>query len=662
MNGVIKKIHVSGRLKQNLINILSGKTNKGPMTDFTKYGKEAVNELAKKAVDKMLDEMAVEYDPQHPERMHPKVQSDIEKEKTLYGKHPAFPKMSSQDKQKFAELISSKRFKDVVEKVKRYAGQNIGSINDLLPSLFSVLMSIVDIEKDNREQLERLAVKLVMQDNNIKQGEIEFDVKLVDMGQNNLDKVKIKLQQEDPIEATEDMANLDLEVAKRRFINGLIHGAAEKGQYMFHLVEDELKSIDPDLPNMYGLVQSLGDYMYWIIPDMVGAQADDEAPPPAGMSKIEKLPDGRYKVTARAVNFPLLIHETTKGVMEVISLHGLPRDKDVAQKVLTKADFLDAEMWDMRFGPGLWEKFVDVIGVEDQEIRSYLYGKIVSMPAAEFHDFMSQLMSGSKDGKRKLVALAKDIRDDIKKQEYEDGMKRAKDDLKNIDEIAAKKAIEYILNEQVLKKIPLSNKDKFHYKLMTGNMTDDELKSYLSEKSKARLIIQKFGDIEKLKKVLLDIDDGELMSYFIRMRDWSNWPEFEKTIKDKIAGGNETYAPLYYSYLSLKKNQRVVGTLEVPDSHPVLGKNLATDRQKKNGTEIYEHPDSTNKFAINTRKDDNVTIYVARVYKNAYPEFAGRKHLNAYRLGTFLDKEKAYDRIIKSKQIAEKKLKKNSIQ
>ena len=50
------------------------------------------------------------------------------------------------------------------------------------------------------------------------------------------------------------------------------------------------------------------------------------------------------------MTFPVLVHELHKGVMEYLSLHGLPGDKELRQKVMDKTDFLEDEMWDLRLG------------------------------------------------------------------------------------------------------------------------------------------------------------------------------------------------------------------------------------------------------------------------------------------------------------------------
>ena len=45
----------------------------------------------------------------------------------------------------------------------------------------------------------------------------------------------------------------NLERQKRRFINSLIQGSSKKALYLFHMVEERLNQINPDLVNLYSL-------------------------------------------------------------------------------------------------------------------------------------------------------------------------------------------------------------------------------------------------------------------------------------------------------------------------------------------------------------------------------------------------------------------------
>ena len=165
-----------------------------------------------------INEQGIQYD--GPERMASDIQSKIEKGETPLSDNPAFPE--SEDQSTFEELIASKRFKDVVEKVKRYTGMTDISGQNAFMQLQRLLMSAVQqvkqIENGNEEQLENLAVELVKKEMSIPDDAFQYDVKLLG-SPGQMDKSKLAKQSEEPsseeIQQTfgvsEDEAEEDLE-------------------------------------------------------------------------------------------------------------------------------------------------------------------------------------------------------------------------------------------------------------------------------------------------------------------------------------------------------------------------------------------------------------------------------------------------------------------
>lgn len=388
-----------------------------------------------------IQEMAMDFDPTHKMRPGQGTQTNIEKDKTLYKQHPAFPQ--GNEKQKYVEILASKNFKNVVEKIKRYYGKQITNAAELMSAIMSISHNIIEFEKGNQDTLKELIIKLVRQEYNIKEDDIIFDLEFISPGDDPADQMAKfphkKPQIKDFEETAEELAKLDLEVAKRRFINGLIQGSALKGQYAFHLIEQELNNIHPQLSELYGMIMSLTHFQYW--QDLQFLMDDDDGPQPnaAGMVEVDFDENKVPIVRARGLDFVVLLQETIKGIMEVLSLHGLPKDTKTRKKVLAKTDFLNAEKWDILFGAGMWEAFLDAVDAEDYEIKNYLYSRIVQMPAEEFNNFMKELLNKTDKGKQKLKQLANQIKSDMKKWDAEDALKMAKktqkpdDDIDNID-------------------------------------------------------------------------------------------------------------------------------------------------------------------------------------------------------------------------------------
>lgn len=397
----------------------------------------------------LLNERAVDYDPQHPERMNPNVERSLSTGSHSLGGHPAFPPTSGG--QSFEEKIASQRFKDVVNKVKRYSGEQRVSQQVIIKTM-NALKTVLEIEKDHKEELNKLAAKLVKKEFGLKD---EIDL-IPDMGQSpSMEGMKVDEPEEEyESEDVEDMESVEAEVKKRRLINAMIQGASKKGHYMFHLIEAELNRIDPRLIDLYGLIMSVGDYQYWMVDDETIRQmidqtkvgkvttgvTDDQNDP---REESEKPEEKKHYVHGEGLIFPVVVHELIKGVMEVMSLPSLPENPKVKEYVLSKTDFVMGENWDLRLGPGIWEKFLDSIDEDAWEVKHYLYQEIIKMPTNEFNSFMKELLAGTQKGKRELAKLAGEIKQDIvadkydqseyerKKAEKEKSAKEVEDDFMN---------------------------------------------------------------------------------------------------------------------------------------------------------------------------------------------------------------------------------------
>jgi len=354
---------------------------------------------------------AVEYDPNHPERMHPQIEDKLSRDDHPLGGNRALPR--SIEGATFSQKIASKRFKDLVTKVKRYWG--VDSINQtMLMQMMQLLMEIKQLEKPHREELQQIAIDLVREEFDIPEDQVDIEAKLVD------GKISDEGMQDEPkeddleLDSEADVERVQAEVQKRRILNAIMQGAAKKGHYMFHMVEDEISSLNPRLINDYGKLMSMADITYWFIPDMSMAGGGGDM---KGGREYLDLSGEKPKIVAEAWCFPVLVHELIKGAMELLAAHGLPEDERIADYVMDKADFLKGEVWDMRLGPGIWEKFIDAIEGDAYDIKHYLYYEIAQMPVDEFHDFMRELLSGSQRGKQMLADLANDVQRDIRERE-----------------------------------------------------------------------------------------------------------------------------------------------------------------------------------------------------------------------------------------------------
>ena len=355
------------------------------------------------------------------ERMSPDIEQKLRSGEHPLGGHQAFPDVDKDGiPDNFEELIASQRFKDVVQKVKDATGvENIDpqTLMSLQPMLMQAAQRVLEIESQNKEALEELAVKLVVDEMGIPEGDLQFDATLEKPTTEGMQikpkepKKKKKKELEFPNfemedEAAKRLEKLDLEKQKRRFINSLIQGSAKKAHYMYHLIKEKLDEIDPDLVGLYSIVMSVNDLLYWVMPDMegmIGGGGAEQAM--AGKEELD-LETDPPTIKAQGLMFPILVHELYKGVMEYVSAHGLPSDPDMAEEVIGMEDTLPAEVWDLRLGPVIWEKFREVYPEElftsqdRKRLQNYFYYKFVNLPPEEFISLAKEILSGSDKGKQ----------------------------------------------------------------------------------------------------------------------------------------------------------------------------------------------------------------------------------------------------------------------
>jgi hypothetical protein len=419
----------------------------------------------KKEVLQLIKEDMIPYG-ENPNRIERSIERRITNRQNPLGANPAYPEGTPESN--FEEIMASDQFKSSIEKIKTYAGRkNIRVVDGrgviqlmaLVQLQMSLVRDMISKERNHKPQLEKLAVRLLKQDFNIPgelqvkvedgktiyyDGTLQYDISLtlpVDLSDTQTE-MEMEME-ENSEEVIENIEELDLEVAKRRFLNAMMAGAAFKGQYMFHMAEDEINAIDDELITEYGLLMAITEWAYFMIPPESAAAAASSDEQAGGSERVDFTTEPPTLI-CRARSFPILCHEIVKSYMEFMSAWGLPQSDEEgaeskAKYILSKADFLEAENWDLMLGPGFWGRFLEAIDENELDIKSKLYIKIAQMPPRDFNNFMKEVLKKSERSKRMMVDLANEIKEAITKEDYETAMNsydedEPEDDI-NLDDI-----------------------------------------------------------------------------------------------------------------------------------------------------------------------------------------------------------------------------------
>jgi hypothetical protein len=403
----------------------------------------------KSIIRKNLLEMAMDFETG--DRPDPDLQHKLQTGDTPLQKIP-MPATGREPNQNFQELLASERYKQIVQKVRRYAGlrpeQSIQDPNtqmSLVRTGMSAVARIGNIEGEHLQELEQLAVILVVKEMGIPEGSVQWDCKIEhpnlegfkndQPNEENPQEVNTEIE----LELANELESLNLERAKRRMVNAIIQGSAAKGQYMFHLVEPELTRItgSNEIINLYGILMSILDVQYWQYPDEIIKGAIGQTI--EGKEEVDRNTEPPT-IYARGANFPVLVHEIIKGVMELFSHQAEPEDKEKFQQVMELEDTLEKEVWDLRLGPPIWERirsqFPEEVLTDEAKygLQNWILVEIFKLEAKQFLVLTKEVMSGSPNGKRliqeiyeSIVALLNDESPEKPTETFESDLKEITD-------------------------------------------------------------------------------------------------------------------------------------------------------------------------------------------------------------------------------------------
>ena len=387
------------------------------MSNYKKIAEEALKRAKLSSLNntpKRLNE-SVLYKEGINERMHPQLENDLRERKHSLSNHEIFPESQEST---FEEAIMGERFEEVVNRLKRAFECSSIDNHDIVGSMMPLVYETMNLESKHRKKLVELAIKMVREEYNMDENVVEIHAELTD--KINMEGTKknpkpVNLQME--FDDHDSIINAKKEVSKRRFLNAMSQGAAKKCNHMFHNVDDELIKIEPTLANKYSKTMAAADYMYYIIPKM-------EKGINGGIVRVQFPTKSNPKaiIYAQAMVFPVLIHELIKGVMELLSAHGLPKDKKTGEFVVNQADYLAAEPWDMRLGPGLWSRFTNLFEAKDFNLKHHVYSELAALPVDEFNIKMREIMANTKKGKDIINEILAQVKNELKEEEFNQAM------------------------------------------------------------------------------------------------------------------------------------------------------------------------------------------------------------------------------------------------
>ena len=287
----------------------------------------------------------------------------------------------------------------------------------------TLLGEIIQAEDGYRDELEMVAAQMATDAYPIiDYANIKIDAKIV--GMEDLD-IQPPPPPKDP--TLPNFGNDDPEKlkAKRRIINGVTQGASIRGAFGFMLFREYLDQLSPDLVEKYNEILKLA---FGIYDDpnaiaMMLAALQQGMKMQGGESEMEYDEENeQFVIKAKAICFPMLVHEIVKGLYEIVGTQGFGPDREKNQAIINAVDKLSNEPNDLRFGKFLYDAISQLYNesnVEDARVRELFFAEVYKLEEDEFISFVENAVNEelSQDQKQWAINTMKDIEKDLKKDD-----------------------------------------------------------------------------------------------------------------------------------------------------------------------------------------------------------------------------------------------------
>lgn len=296
---------------------------------------------------------------------------------------------------------------------------------DLMQTLMrskAVLDEIIDAENGYRDELEMIAAIMATDAFPIiDYANIKIDAKIT--GPEDLN-VEIEPGEEDPLQPSFDDDTEKLK-AKRRIINGITQGASVRGAFSFYLFREYLDDINPALVEKYNEILKSVFGIYDdenAIAMMLAALAQGQKMEGGTSEMVYDEENEQFVIKARALCFPMLLHEIVKGLYEIVGTEGFGADKEKNKAIINAVDKLSNEPNDFRFGKFLYDaitKLYNESDLDDARIRELFFAELYKLEEDEFLSFIENAVNDelTPEQKRWAINTMKDIERDLKKDD-----------------------------------------------------------------------------------------------------------------------------------------------------------------------------------------------------------------------------------------------------
>jgi hypothetical protein len=130
----------------------------------------------------------------------------------------------------------------------------------------------------------------------------------------------------------------------------------------------------------------------------------------------------QFVIKARAICFPMLVHEIVKGLYEIVGTEGFGADKEKNKAIIGAVDKLSNEPRDLQYGKFIYDaisKLYNESNVEDARVRELFFAEVYKLEDGEFFPFIENAINDELTPSQKQWAIGtmRDIERDLRKDD-----------------------------------------------------------------------------------------------------------------------------------------------------------------------------------------------------------------------------------------------------
>jgi hypothetical protein len=332
-----------------------------------------------------------------------------------------------------------------------------------IPRFMSLVSRARQIQSGKEKELEKLAEDAIRSYYGSILGEVTLNIKFPKEGQikKSMENVPSEPPEMPQLKELKD-SNIISEIQKRKIANNITQGEAKNTKLCLNLpeVRDGLIRIlgqekGTEYKELLNKITEIAGFFDWQIPMEVQLEmwtrdksgfsgsvsvewvsdkeenTEDLAQKVLGdLENDTEVPEEAEEIfeqTAPTINalgtdFAMLLHETIKGIYELIASVAIPDDEETAETVIMNTDTLADEIEDLRYGPEIAADLRDFINefpetADIPNLREHVFGKMMAMEAKDFLELMYMILIEDPKAKPVVQEFVDEISEEINRYE-----------------------------------------------------------------------------------------------------------------------------------------------------------------------------------------------------------------------------------------------------